>query len=101
MVVPDRARNVGVLVVANAALAAAVWGGWRGCAALLAGPLAAAPRALRLAVELLGLGAVIALGFLVFAWIVRAGRYPGGAQLWGLPAAVLRRLRRRRAAAKQ
>lgn len=96
---PGRARRLGVLLLANAALAGVVWAGWRGSAALLAGPLAPAPRALRFAVETSLLLAVIAVGFVAFAAIVRAGEYPGGAQLWGLPAAALRRLRRRRPAA--
>ena len=30
-------------------------------------------------------------------WQTRPGRYPGGAQLWGLPGGIVRRLRRRRA----
>lgn len=93
---PGDARRFLVLAAANAALGLAVWGAWRGLDALLTGPFGQAPRMLRAGVEVAGLGAVIALGFLVFAAIVRAGDYPGGAQLWGLPGAVLRRLRRRR-----
>lgn len=96
---PDRARQFGVLAAANAALAGAVWAGWRACSAALAGPLAGAPRLLRIAAESAGLLAVITVAFFVFAAIVRAGRYPGGAQLWGMPAGLVRRLRRRRPAA--
>ncbi|MDC0667347.1 murein biosynthesis integral membrane protein MurJ [Nannocystis radixulma] len=94
---PGRWRELGVLAAANAGLGAVVWAAWTGVSTVLAGPLAALPRLLR---GLLGAGAlalVIALGFVVFAAIVRAGRYPGGAQLWGLPGGILRRLRRRRA----
>lgn len=94
---PGRWRELGVLAAANAALGAVVWAAWTGVSTVLAGPLAALPRLLR---GLLGVGAlalVIALGFVVFAAIARAGRYPGGAQLWGLPGGILRRLRRRRA----
>ncbi|MBZ5714098.1 murein biosynthesis integral membrane protein MurJ [Nannocystis pusilla] len=94
---PGRWRELGVLAAANAALGAVVWAAWAGVSSVLADSLAALPRLLR---GLLGAGTlalVIALGFVVFAAIVRAGRYPGGAQLWGLPGGILRRLRRRRA----
>lgn len=95
---PGRWREMAVLLAANAALGAVVWAAWTGVSGVLAGPLAGLPRALRALVGAGALGLVIALGFVAFAAIVRAGRYPGGAQLWGMPAAILRRLRRRRAA---
>jgi putative peptidoglycan lipid II flippase len=94
---PGRARELGVLLAANLALAAVVWGAWTGASHVLAGPLATLPRLLRALVGAGALAAVIALGFVAFAGIARAGGYPGGAQLWGMPAALLRRLRRRRA----
>ena len=96
---PDRARQFGVLAAANAALAGVVWAGWRACSAALAGPLTGVPRLIRLVAESAGLLAVITVAFFAFAAIVRAGRYPGGAQLWGMPAGLVRRLRRRRPAA--
>lgn len=93
---PGDARRLAVLAAANAALGLVVWLAWRGCEVVLAGPLGQAPRLVRAGFEVAGLCAVIALGFVAFAAIVRAGGYPGGAQLWGLPGAVLRRLRRRK-----
>ncbi|MDC0719887.1 murein biosynthesis integral membrane protein MurJ [Nannocystis bainbridge] len=93
---PGRWREVGVLAAANAGLAVVVWAAWAGAAHLLAGPLAALPRPLRALLGAGALGLVVALGFVAFAAIVRAGRYPGGVQLWGMPAGLVRRLRRRR-----
>jgi len=94
---PGRWRELGVLAAANAALGAVVWAAWLGASTVLAGPLAALPRLLRALVGAGALGIVIALGFVAFAAIVRAGRYPGGAQLWGMPGGLVRRLRRQRA----
>ncbi|WAS98795.1 murein biosynthesis integral membrane protein MurJ [Nannocystis punicea] len=94
---PGRWREFAVLAAANAGLGAVVWAAWTGLAQVLAGPLSALPRLLRALVGAGALAVVIAVGFVVFAAIVRAGKYPGGAQLWGLPAGLMRRLRRRRA----
>ncbi|HEY8380101.1 MAG TPA: lipid II flippase MurJ, partial [Nannocystis sp.] len=95
---PGRARELGVLLLANLALGAVVGGAWTGADALLAN-LAGAPRLVRTAMVGLALALVIALGFVVYAAIARAGRYPGGEQLWRMPGAIARRLRGRKPAA--
>jgi putative peptidoglycan lipid II flippase len=87
---PGRAREIGVLAIANALMGVVVWGLWRQGSALLAGPggrLTSLPAAGLLLVT-------IAAGFVVYALLVRALRYPGGEELLALPSRLLRKLRR-------
>lgn len=89
-------RQRGGLVLARAVAAAAVmgavvWGAWR-----VAGPVVAEQRAHVTATRAALLFATIALGFVVYAAVLRALRFPGADELWHLPRKIARRLRGRR-----
>ena len=88
-------RQALVLLCANLALAAAVWGAWEGLSRIRAvvfeeiavpGPLFSA----------LSLALVVPLGFLTYVGTLRLGRYPDASVLWALPQKVARRLLGRR-----
>lgn len=87
-------RRLGALATGLAVLGAASWGGRLGLAALrdvlpwsgLLGKLALGS----------SLMAVIGAAFLVYTAVLRALGYPGAELLWRMPAALWRRVRRRR-----
>ena len=97
---PQRPRlpaELGALLVANAALGAAAWGGARALDLVL--PLV--PRVtVRLALAA-GIFAVIGVAFVLYALVLRALRYPGADELAAMPAKLVGKLtgRRRRASA--
>jgi putative peptidoglycan lipid II flippase len=84
-------RDLGVLAVANAALGAVAWGGWRLAAAALAGR-AHGVGTLRAVL----LFAVIAAAFVTYVGMLRLLRFAGAEELWHMPGKILRRLRGRR-----
>lgn len=90
---PSWRRDTGILLLANGAMAATVWGAWRsidrGIDALA---LAGIGRFVAMAAALTG---VIGLGFTVFAGLCRALGYPAADVLWRLPAKLVARLRGR------
>lgn len=77
------------LLVGNLMLAAVVWSAWFGVEQAIARAGFALP------LRVLGLAIVVPLGFFSYVGILRALKYPGAALLWGLPAKLLRRFRRR------
>ncbi|MCX4241374.1 murein biosynthesis integral membrane protein MurJ [Paraliomyxa miuraensis] len=91
--VPDRARRLGALLVANAILAAVAWGGW-----WLAQQLAARAGSTTWPVLVLApvLLVIIGAGFFTYAGVLRALGYPGAQLLWSMPGKLLRRGRARR-----
>jgi putative peptidoglycan lipid II flippase len=89
-----RVKQIGALAVANALLAGVAWCGWRACAALLgAAQVDGAPGKLLHGVLLF---AVIGIAFVVYAATMSRLRYPGAAELVGLPGKLRERLRGRR-----
>jgi putative peptidoglycan lipid II flippase len=90
---PRWLRELATLVVANTAMAAAVFFGWQGAERALG--VVPGPPTLRFVTAGVALAIVITLGFVVFAGLARLMRYPAADQLWRLPTTILRRLRRR------
>lgn len=83
-------RNALALVVGNGLLGAIAWG------CLVAGRQVHAGAWGQRGIDAAILGVAMAVGFAVFAVVLRGFGYPGAARLVGMPAAAARRLRRRR-----
>lgn len=85
-----RARGFAILAFAAAVMGGAVWGAGQGAGRLLAtlGPPSGAQYFAVLAIALV---ALVGLGFVVFAGLLRALGHEGGKTLWSLPSRLLRR----------
>jgi putative peptidoglycan lipid II flippase len=90
--VPQRAARLLALVVANGVLGGVAWGGYFGAQQLLARVGVSMSSTMVLAPVLL---VVIGAGFFAYAAVLRALGYPGGKQLWSMPARIFRRGRSR------
>lgn len=82
------ARRLFSLLIANAVLGAVVWAAWLGVEQVIA------MVGWDLLLRVIGLAAVVPIGFFLYVGLLRAFDYPGAALLWGLPGKLLRRLRR-------
>ena len=87
---PDRRRHLMALVVSNAVMGGVAWAFWRAGVWLLGGP----DHRLRGLLAMPWLAATIVLGFLCYALLLRAWRYPGAEELLAIPRRGLERLRR-------
>jgi len=88
-------RDIVLMILANAVLAAVAMGMWYGIArALEAAPLAW-PRGVLRIVHGLSLLATIAIGFVTYVGVLRLFRLRGAEDLWELPRKVFHRLRPR------
>jgi putative peptidoglycan lipid II flippase len=85
---PGWLRDLGGLALANLGLAGAAGGIWYLAVRLLAPP----GGHLRGGRAALGLAAAIGAGFLIYVWLLRWFRYPGGEDLGQLPLRILRRM---------
>jgi putative peptidoglycan lipid II flippase len=86
-------RDIALMILANAVLAAVAMGAWYGIArALEAAPLAW-PRGILRVVHGVSLLATIAIGFATYVGVLRLFRIRGAEDLWELPRKVIRRLR--------
>jgi len=86
-------RDIALLILANAVLAAVALGAWHGITRAL--DAVAWPRGLFRVVHGVSLLATIALCFLTYVAVLRLFRLRGAEELWELPRKVLRRLRPR------
>jgi putative peptidoglycan lipid II flippase len=91
---PGWVRDLLVLSVASAVLAGVAVGAWRLAARLLAEMQARGVGGVGTARAVL-LFAVIGLAFVVYVGVLRLFRHPGAEELWGMPAKIARRFRRR------
>ena len=86
-------RDLALMILANAVLAAVALGAWHGIARAL--EAVAWPRGLFRVVHGVALLATITLGFGTYVGVLRLFRVRGAEDLWELPRKVLRRLRPR------
>jgi len=86
-------RDMALLILANAVLAAVAMGAWHGIARAL--ETVAWPRGTFRVVHGISLLATIALCFVTYVGVLRLFRLRGAEDLWELPRKVLRRLRPR------
>ncbi len=85
-------RDLALLILANAVLAAVVLGVWHGVSRALAAAPIVWPRGTFRAAFGVSLLATIAVGFLTYVAVLRLFRLRGAEELWGLPRKLARRL---------
>ena len=93
---PGWLRDIALLIVANAVLAAAAMGAWYGFLRALAAAPIVWPRGIFRVVHGMALLATIAIGFVTYVAVLRLFRLRGAEELWELPRKVVRRFRARR-----
>jgi putative peptidoglycan lipid II flippase len=86
-------RDLALMILANAVLAAVAMGAWHGIARVL--EAVAWPRGIFRIVHGLSLLTTIAVGFVAYVGVLRLFHLRGSEDLWELPRKVLRRLRPR------
>jgi len=86
-------RDLALMILANAVLAAVAMGAWHGIARAL--EAVAWPRGIFRIVHGVALLATISIGFVTYVGVLRLFRLRGAEDLWELPRKVLRRLRPR------